>query len=114
MIHTTETKNHLCTTLVDSNTPPRQLTYYSRSKAHKNTLLSVHTVHMLRSTAAVCAPLNAGYVLSARRTILDCRLNVLALLALVSAGELPTYILHEDTHSVTRAIEVSNAACKDA
>ena len=54
-------------------------------------------------------PLNAGYTVSVRRT----RLNVLVLLTLAIAGESPTCILHEDTHPVTRAIEVSHAACKE-
>ena len=53
-------------------------------------------------------PLNADYTVSERRT----RLNVLVLLTLVLAGESPTCILHKGIHPVTRAIEVSHAACK--
>ena len=53
-------------------------------------------------------PLNAGYTVSVRRV----RLNVLVLLTLAIAGESPTCILHQGTHTVTRAIEVTQAACK--
>ena len=48
-------------------------------------------------------PLNAGYTISVCRT----RLDVLVLLTLVLSGEPPTCILHEGTHPVTRAIEVT-------
>ena len=40
-------------------------------------------------------PLNAGYIVSVRRT----RLNVLVLLILALVGESPTCILHEGTHT---------------
>ena len=53
-------------------------------------------------------PLDAGYTVSVGIT----RLNVLVLLTLALAGESPTCILHEGTHPVLRAIEVSHAACK--
>ena len=53
-----------------------------------------------------CPP-HAGYTVSLRRT----RLNVFFLLTLASAGESPTCILHEGTHPIIRAIEVSHAAC---
>ena len=57
---------------------------------------------------SACAPLNAGYTFSVRGT----RLNVLVLLNLALAGKSPTCILREGTHPVTRAIDVSHAACK--
>ena len=53
-------------------------------------------------------PYNAGYTVAVRRT----RLNVLVLSTLALAGEPTTCILHEGTPPVTRAIEVSHAACK--
>ena len=55
-------------------------------------------------------PRNAGYTVSVRRI----RLDVLILLTLALAGESPTCILHEGIHLVTRAIEVSHAACKES
>ena len=53
-------------------------------------------------------PFNAGYTVAVRRA----RLNVLVLLTLALAGESPTCILHDGTPPVTRAIEVSHAACE--
>ena len=63
---------------------------------------------ILHSTDVWFCPPHAGYTVSVRRT----RLYVLVLLTLVLAGESPTCILHEGTHPVIRAIEVSHAACK--
>ena len=57
-------------------------------------------------------PLNAGYTVPVRRTRLNALLNVLVLLTLVLSGESPTLILHDDTHLVTRAIEVSRTRSK--
>ena len=57
----------------------------------------------------VLYPSMRNYTASVRRA----RLNVLVLLTLaLLAGESPTYILHEGTHPVTRAIEVSHVARK--
>ena len=41
-------------------------------------------------------------------------MDVFVLLTLALTGESPTCTLHEGTHRVTRAIEVSHAACYDS
>ena len=55
-------------------------------------------------------PLNAGYTVSVRRTRLD--VLILLTLALISRGVTDMYPSRGYTHPVTRAIEVSHAACK--
>ena len=96
--HIQEVHRNLRTNPVDPSSPLQKL-------AHTITLIVSRTQH---STGVWFFPPHADYTVSVRRT----GLNVLVLLTLALAGESPTYILHEGTHPVIRAIEVSHAACK--
>ena len=100
--HTQGVHRNSRTNPVDPSSPLQNL-------SHTITLIVSCILHSaFYRTCLFFVPLNAGYMVSVRRT----RLDVLGLLTLALAGESPTCILHEGTHPVTRAIEVSNAACK--
>ena len=89
---------NLHTNPVDPSSPLQKLTH----------TITLFVPCILHSADVWLCPPHAGNTVSVRTT----KLNVLVLLTLAKAGESPTCILHERTHPVIYAIEVSHAACK--